>query len=314
MGQSHVALARMGETARPQMSRAALRTNITGYLLISPWLCGFLVLFTGPGLASVALTFTRYNVMRPPVFIGLANYREALASDPLFYSSLGRSFYYSLMDVTLGVVGSLLLAILLNARVKGTTVFRTLFYVPSLVPVIAASVMFIMFLHPDWGPVNAAIRRLGVQPPGWFGERRWAVPSLVLMSWWLTVGGARMIIFLAGLQGIPHEMYEAASIDGANGWQRLHHITLPLLTPTIFFNTVLGIIGSLQAFTAAFVTTRGGPGFATWFFSLHIYSQAFEFLNMGYAATLAWLFALIIVSLTLIQQRLSKRWVFYYGG
>jgi multiple sugar transport system permease protein len=123
-----------------------------------------------------------------------------------------------------------------------------------------------------------------------------------------------MIIFLAGLQGIPHEMYEAASIDGANGWQRMRHITVPLLTPTIFLNTVLGVISSLQAFTSAFVTTKGGPGFATWFFSLHIYSQAFEFLNMGYAATLAWLFAIIIVSLTLIQQRLSKQWVFYYGG
>jgi multiple sugar transport system permease protein len=301
-------------STKPRTSRSAWRANITGYLLISPWLCGFLALFIGPSLASMALTFTQYNVMRPPVFIGLANYREAFTSDPLFYSSLGRSFYYSLMDVPFGVVGSLLLAILLNSRVKGTTVFRTLFYVPSLVPVIAASVMFIMLLHPDWGPVNAAIRRLGVQPPGWFGERRWAVPSLVLMSWWLSVGGARMIIFLAGLQGIPQEMYEAASIDGASSWQRMLRITIPLLTPTIFLNTVLGVIGSLQAFTSAFVTTQGGPGFATWFFSLHIYNQAFEFLNMGYAATLAWLFALIIVSLTLMQQRLSKQWVFYYGG
>ena len=290
------------------------RINFYGYLFLSPWLIGFVVFTVGPLIASLALSFTKYNLMKPPRFIGFGNYVQALTKDDLFFPSIARTFYYAFLSVPLGMIGSLVLAILLNVKVKGTVLFRTLFYMPSLVPIVAAAILFGWLLQPDWGIVNVIIRKFGVAAPQWFNDRRWAVPSLVLMSLWLSIGGTRMIIFLAGLQNVPEELYDASAIDGADTWARLRHVTLPLLSPTIFFNLVLGIIGALQVFTAAFVTTAGGPAYATWFFNLHIYKQAFDYFNMGYAATLAWLFAIIIVGLTLIQQRFSSRWVFYYGG
>ena len=163
--------------------------------------------------------------------------------------------------------------------------------------------------------VNLLLRKIGIaEPPHWFGDRRWAVPSLIMMGLWGGIGGTRMIIFLAGLQGIPDELYDAAAIDGAGTWQKTRHVTLPLLTPTIFFNLVLGIIYTLQSFEASFVVTEGGPAYATWFFGLHIWKHAFDYWNMGYACALAWFFAVIIVAATVVQQRFSSRWVFYYGA
>ncbi|NLG50519.1 MAG: sugar ABC transporter permease [Chloroflexi bacterium] len=312
---THQSVTGVRPTPAPRKYNFARRENLYGYLFISPWLIGFFLLTLGPGLASMALSFTKYNILRPPQFLGVDNYVYALTKDKLFYPSILRTFYYAVLSVPLGVLGSMFLAILLNTGVKGITVFRTFFYVPSLVPIMAAAILFGWLLHPDFGPVNAAIRGLfNVAAPGWFSDRRYALPSLVLMSLWLSVGGTRMIIFLAGLQGIPQELYEAASIDGANAWHRTRHITIPLLSPTIFFNVILGVIGALQVFTSAFVTTSGGPAYATYFIGLHIYYQAFDYLSMGYACTLAWLFAVVIVTLTLIQQRFSGRWVFYYGG
>jgi multiple sugar transport system permease protein len=206
------------------------------------------------------------------------------------------------------------LAILLNTKVRGITIFRTMFFMPSLVPLVASAVLWTWLLHSDFGILNQGLRAIGLDPPGWFSDRKWAIPSLIMMGLWQGAGGTRMIIFLAGLQGVPDDLYDAASIDGAGAWGRIRHITLPLLTPTIFFNLVLGMIGALQTFAAAFVATQGGPGFATWFFGLHIWKQAFDYWNVGYGAALAWFFAIIIVSLTIVQQRLSERWVFYYGG
>jgi multiple sugar transport system permease protein len=260
------------------------------------------------------LSMTKYDVLSSPEFIGLANYVEMFTGDELFWPSLGRTFYFALLGVPLGVLGSMTLAILLNAKLRGVSVYRTLFFMPSLVPLVASVVLWKWLLNTDFGLVNQALREIGIaNPPGWFSDRQWAIPSLIIMRLWATIGGTQMIIFLAGLQGIPETMYDAASIDGANGFQKTLHVTIPLLTPTIFFNTVLGIIGALQTFAAAFVATEGGPGFATWFFSLHIWKQAFDYWNMGYAASLAWFFALVIVSLTIFQMRMSKRWVFYYG-
>ena len=183
-----------------------------------------------------------------------------------------------------------------------------------VVPVVASVVLWKWLLNADFGIINQGLRSLGMDPPGWLGERKWAIPSLIIMGLWSSVGGTRMIIFLAGLQGIPDSLYDAAAIDGAGAWHRIRHVTIPLLTPTIFFNMVLGIIGALQTFTAAFVATEGGPGFATWFYGLHLYKNAFDYWNMGYASALAWFFAIVIISLTVVQQRLSTRWVFYYGG
>ena len=182
------------------------------------------------------------------------------------------------------------------------------------VPLAASAVLWTWLLNADFGIVNQGLRGIGIDPPGWFSDRKWAIPSLIMMSLWTGAGGTRMIIFLAGLQGIPDELYDAAAIDGAGPWQKIWNVTIPLLTPTIFFNLILGVIGALQTFAAAFVATGGGPGFATWFFGLHLYKQAFDYWNMGYAAALAWFFALVIIALTIFQQRLSSHWVFYYGG
>ncbi len=295
-------------------SPARRRENLYGYLFLTPWLIGFFGLFVGPGLASLYLSLTKYDVLGAPEFIGTANYVKMFTNDDLFWPSLARTFYFAGLGVPLGVLGSMFLAILLNQQLKGVSVYRTLFFMPSLVPLVASVVLWKWLLNTDFGIVNQALRELGIaNPPGWFTDRQWAIPSLILMRLWGGIGGTQMIIFLAGLQGIPDSLYDAAHIDGANTWQRIRHVTIPLLTPTIFFNTVLGIIGALQTFAAAFVATEGGPGYATWFFSLHIWKQAFDYWNMGYAAALAWFFAIIIVTLTIFQIRLSKRWVFYYG-
>ncbi|MFZ1756883.1 MAG: sugar ABC transporter permease [Caldilineaceae bacterium] len=291
------------------------RQNLYGYLFLTPWLVGFLGLFLGPGLYSLYLSLTKYDVLSPPIFIGFDNFVKMFTNDPQFWPSILRTVYFAGVGVPLGVLGSMFLAILLNNKIRDLPAYRTLFFMPTLVPIVASVVLWKWLLNDDFGIVNQTLRGLGMMdPPGWFGDRRWAIPSLILMGLWQGVGGTRMIIFLAGLQGIPEELYDAASIDGAGSWEKLWNVTLPMLTPTIFFNMILGIIGGLQTFTAAFVATEGGPGFATWFFSLHLYKQAFDYWNMGYAAALAWFFALIIVALTVWQMRLSSRWVFYYGG
>ena len=297
-----------------RVSAAKRRQNLYGYLFLTPWLIGFLGLFIGPGLYSFYLSFTKYDVLSAPVFLGLKNYTDMLSKDDLFWPSLGRTAYYAIVSVPLSVIGSMGLAILLNTKLRGVTIYRTLFFMPSLVPLVASIVLFKVLLNSDFGLVNTTLRDLGMEnPPGWFADQAWAIPSLVLIRLWGSLGGTQMIIFLAGLQGIPTELYDAAAIDGANSWQSTRHVTIPLLTPTIFFNTVLGVIGAMQTFAAAFIATEGGPGFATWFFALHIWKQAFDYFNMGYAAALAWFFAVIIVGLTLLQMRLSKRFVFYYG-
>lgn len=297
------------------MTTRQKRENFYGYLFLTPWLLGFFGLFIGPGLGSLYFSFTKYDVLSPPQWIGLDNYIKMFTNDPLLWTSLGRTFYYAGLGVPLGVFGSMFLAILLNAKLRGLATYRTLFFMPSLVPIVASVVLWKWLLHDNFGIINQTLVGLGWNdPPGWFGDRRWAIPSLILMGLWQGVGGTRMIIFLAGLQGIPETLYEAASIDGATAFHKLRHVTLPLLTPTIFFNMVLGIISGLQVFTAAFVATEGGPGFATTFYSLHLYRHAFDFWNMGYASALAWFFAIVIISLTIGQLRLSRRWVFYYGS
>jgi multiple sugar transport system permease protein len=299
---------------RRRVSPAQRRQNLYGYLFLTPWLIGFFGLFVGPGLYSLYLSFTKYDVMSAPVFIATKNYVDMFTKDDLFWPSLGRTAYYAGLSVPLSVLGSMFLAILLNTKLRGVTIFRTLFFMPSLVPLVASVILFKLLLNSDFGLVNEALRGLGMEnPPGWLSDSKTAIPSLVLIRLWSALGGTQMIIFLAGLQGIPTELYDAAAIDGASSWQLVRHVTIPLLTPTIFFNTVLGVIGALQTFAAAFIATQGGPNFATWFFALHIWKQAFDYFNMGYGAALAWFFAILIVTLTLIQMRLSRRLVFYYG-
>ena len=298
---------------RRRISRSVLRENVLGYLWISPWVIGFLVFTAGPMVASIIFSLQNYRIINEPEFIGLQNYITALTKDKVFWPSLGRTFYYMLASVPLGLLGSLLLASLLNQRVKGESVFRTLFYLPSLTPAAAAALLWVWLLHYEVGLVNYILSIFGIQGPPWLASTRWAIPALILISLWSGMGGGRMIIFLAGLQGVPQELYEAAEIDGANRLHRFRHITLPMISPTIFFNLVLGIIGALQVFTTAYITTKGGPGRATWFFALHIFTHAFEYFDMGYASALAWCMFLVLMVFTIIQLRLSDMWVYYAG-
>jgi multiple sugar transport system permease protein len=189
-----------------------------------------------------------------------------------------------------------------------------MFFLPSITPVVATALLWVWILNPDFGLINYSLSLIGIEGPKWLGSPQWAKPSLILMHLWSAVGGGAMLIFLAGLQGVPKELEEAALVDGANVLQRFRHVTLPMITPTIFFNLVLGIIGALQVFTVAFVATQGGPSYGSWFYALHLYKQAFDYQRLGYAAALAWIFLVVVLLLTLLNFAFSRKWVYYRGG
>ena len=298
---------------REKMSRMRRQEAWMGVLYLSPWIIGFIVFVAGPLLASIYLSFTKYNVMRPPQFIGLDNYIYAFSKDDLLIPSIVRTFYYTLLLVPLAMAGSLLVAILLNNKLVLTTVWSTFFSLPTLTPLIAAALLWRWMLNPDVGLVNYLLSLVGIKGPGWLSSTDWAIPGLVLMGLWASVGGSRMIIFLAGLQDVPQELLEAAEIDGAGTWSKFWNVTLPLITPTVFFNLVLGIIFALRTFDVAFIATNGGPARATWFISLHIYQNAFVTFDMGYASALSWLFFIVLFGLTYLQFRTSGSCVFYAG-
>ncbi len=287
------------------------REAIEGYIWISPWVIGFLVFSLGPIIASLYLSFTEYSIGGTPKWIGFANYETALFNDKLFWPSLWRTTYYTIATVILGVAGSLLAALLLNQNIRGRAVYRALYYLPSLTPVVSMAILWQWLLQPQVGLVNYLLYEVGIQGPGWLTSREWAIPSMIMISLWSSIGGGRMIIFLAGLQGVPKELHESAEIDGANALQRFWAVTLPMISPVIFFNTILAVIGSFSVFSLAYVATNGGPNYATWFFMLHLYYNAFSYFQMGYASALAWIFFLIIFVLSVIQIKLSDRWVYY---
>jgi multiple sugar transport system permease protein len=295
------------------VSSRARREAIEGYLFLLPWALGFTLLIAGPMIASLYLSLTSYDIARPPTFIGTDNYVRALTLDPQFWPSMAKTFYYALVVVPTGLTCSMLLATLLNQKLGGTNLFRTLYFLPHLTPIVATAVVWKVILHPEVGLLNAGLFAIGIKGPGWLSSIEWAIPALIIMALWRGTGGNSMMIFLAGLQGIPGELYEAASIDGANAWHRFRHVTVPMLSPTVFFNLVLGVIGALQVFASALVASRGGPAYATWFYALHIYTEAFVNFKMGYAAALAWIFFLIVLAITYVQVRLSGRWVYYAG-
>jgi multiple sugar transport system permease protein len=307
---------RVPATARAgQASRLSRHETVAAYLFLAPWIAGLLLFVVGPIVASFFLSFTTYNIVRPPAFVGLANFTRALTKDPLFWTSLGRTFYYAAIIVPLGVGGALLAALLLNQALRGSTLYRTVFFLPHLTPIVAAVFIWAWLLNPQFGFVNEVIFRVAhVKGPGWLGSKETAIPALILIAMWGIIGGNMMLIFLAALQGVPKELYEVAAIDGANTWRRFWHITLPSISPTLFFNLVLAAIGALSTFTTAFVATQGGPAYATYFYALHIYTSAFKFTEMGYASALAWLFFVLLLALTYLQFRASNRWVYYAGG
>ena len=300
----------------PNTRAGALRRReaIEGFLYISPWIVGFLVFNFGPLLYSFYLSLTRYSIVRDPIFTGIDNYVQIFPRDRLFWVAIERTAYYAVITVVVGLTLSLLLALLLDQKLVGTTFLRTFFYLPTLTPIVASIIIWGWIFHPQLGVLNYLLGLVGIAGPGWLQSVEWAMPALIVIALWGSVGGSRMVIFIAGLQGIPHELYEAAHIDGAGLWSRFRHVTIPLLTPTIFFNTILGIIGAFSVFSAAFVGTRGGPANATYFYVLHIYNRGFADSEMGYAAALAWIFFLIMMAFTGLQFWLQKRWVHYEGA
>lgn len=295
-------------------SSLKLAEALWAYVFLLPWLFGLLFFAAGPILASFVFSFTKYDVMSPPMFIGLDNYRDALFVDKLVWPSLGRTFTFSLVYIPVGLVASLVLAMLLNRGLKGTNAYRTLFFLPSLTPAVATALLWQWVLHPAIGPVNTALGAIGIEGPGWLTSADWALQALVIMALWNSIGSNRMLIFLAALQGVPEQLLEAAQIDGAGAWAKFRHVTLPMISPSILFNLVMGVIGALQVFVSAFVTTQGGPSYATWFFALHIYNQAFKYFRMGYGSALAWMFVVILLFFTWLQLQYSRRWVYYEIG
>jgi multiple sugar transport system permease protein len=277
-------------------------------------LLGFVLFVLGPALASAYFSLTAYQILSAPRFILFANYVKAFTNDPLLGKAVGNTIYYAGIGVPLGIIGSLGCAILLNQPLKARSLFRTFFFLPSITPIVATTLLWTWILNPEFGLINYALSLVGITGPKWFGAPEWAKPAMILIMLWGSVGGGAMIIFLAGLQSVPHELHESAAIDGANVWHRFLHITIPMLTPSIFLNLVLGLIGALRAFTVAFVATQGGPAYATHFYMLHLFNNAFRFLEMGYASALAWIFTVAVLILTIIQFSLSRRWVYYAGG
>lgn len=292
----------------------ARREELWAYLFLAPWLIGLFGLIAGPMIASAVLSLTRYNLAQPPVFVGLENYVRALTADDLFWPSLGRTFLYTAIVVPLGVAGALLVAMALNQGLRFTTLYRTLYFLPHLTPAVASIFIWAWLFNPRFGLINEALWRAArIQGPTWLSSKEWALPALAIIALWGIVGGNMMLIFLAGLQAVPQDLYEAAAIDGAGALTRFRHVTLPMLSPTIFFNAILAIIGALQSFTVAYVATGGGPAYATWFFALHIYTNAFQYFQLGYASALAWILFFVLIVFTFIQFRASARWVYYAG-
>lgn len=293
--------------------RRHLKSSTWGYIFISPWILGFLLFSGGPLIFSLYMSFTEWDILSSPKFVGLENYRFAVQDDPQFWNSLWRTSYFAMLAVPLGLIGSLLLAILLNQGLRATNLFRTLFFLPHLTPAVAMAILWSWLLHPTLGFANTFLGNMGIPQFAWLTSKETVIPTLVMISLWAGVGGNTMLIFLAALQGIPKDLEEAAELDGAGSWSKFRVITMPLISPVIFFNLILGIISSFQVFTLAFVATEGGPSYGSWFFILHLYNQAFKYFRLGYGASLAWIFLLIVMAITLINFTVSRRWVYYQG-
>lgn len=284
------------------------REAIAGYLFITPAVLGFIFFIAGPLLISLALSFTEYRLIRPPRWIGLDNYRQMLG-DELVGQAVKVTLLYAVAALPLQLALGLGLALLLNMRLKAVAFWRTIFYLPAVISGVAIAVLWSWILNPEFGLLNTALRLVGIHGPNWLGDTRTALPSLVMISLWTV--GASTLIYLAGLQGIPTELYEAADIDGANTSAKLFRITLPLLSPVIFFNLVIGLIGVFQFFTEPFIMTQGGPEQSTLTYMLHLYRNGFSYFKMGYASALAWVLFLFVLALTLLVFRSTPFWVYY---
>jgi multiple sugar transport system permease protein len=297
--------------AKPKKLSLARREAINAYLLISPWLIGFIIFTLCPMLASLIFSFTDYSIVKPAHFVGLQNYITMLFNDYRFWHSLKVTLTYAIFAIPLGLALGLFLALLLNAKVPAISVWRTVYYTPAVVSGVAVAILWVYLFNPQYGVINWLLSLVGINGPGWLSSPQWALPALIIMSLWGVGGG--MIIYLAGLQGIPTALYEAAEVDGANSVQKFFNITLPMITPVLFFNLIIGIIGTFQIFTSVYVMTAGGPVESTLFYNLNLYNNAFRYQAMGYASALAWALFVIVLVLTLLVFKSSSMWVYYEG-
>lgn len=304
------------QTLNPPAKRRsglARKEAIEGWIGIMPWLLGFLLFGAVPVVASLYLSFTDWDILTEARWIGIGNYRHML-QDEEFWISLRVTALYTLMSIPLNLTGGLLISLLLNVKSRWSHFFRTVYYVPSVVSGVAVAVVWMWLLNPDFGLINHLLSLLGLKGPQWLYSQTWALPSYVLLGLWMVGGNA--VIYLAGLQNISPQLYEAAEIDGCNSWQRFFRVTLPLITPTILFLLINGVIWSFQVFTQAYIMSngRGGPNNATLFYLLYLYNEAFRGFRMGYGAALAWVLALIVLVCSVLIFKTSNRWVHYEGA
>ncbi|HWQ15267.1 MAG TPA: sugar ABC transporter permease [Roseiflexaceae bacterium] len=307
---AHETLGGVRPIGKPRIGPMARREEREFYLFIALWIVGFILFDAGPILASFLISFTNWSALSAPKIIGLANYQRMMI-DPLFFKALSNSLYFGVGSVGLGMIVSFLLALLLNQRVLGVSLFRTIFYLPSVVSGIAVAILWIMILHKDFGLINSVLGWFGIRGPGWLVDPAWAMPALILMSLW--GAGGSMVIYLAGLQSVPQHLYEAAQIDGAGPWGKFWNVTVPMMSPVIFYNLIVGFIASIQGFVLVLIMTNGGPANATLVYGLYLYRNAFQFFQMGYASALAWVLLLVIMLITAAQFYMARFWVFYEG-
>jgi multiple sugar transport system permease protein len=294
------------------MTREQRRNLIKGLLFTSPWLIGLGLFVVYPVSASIYYSFCRYSVLQPAKFVGLLNYKD-LFTDPIFWKSLYNTLYYVALMLPLGFIVSLSLALLLNSKVRSMPFYRMLFFIPSLVPMVAASILWMWIFNGEYGLLNNFLMHLGISnPPNWLQDIRYAKMAIIIMSLWAM--GNTVIIYLAGLQDVPQSLYESAEIDGANWFGRLRHVTLPMISSVIYFNMIMAIIASFQIFAQPYIMTGGGPQRSTTFYTLYLYQVAFEDFRMGYASAMAWILFLIILFLTVMVTRASRENVYYRGG
>ncbi len=280
-----------------------------GILFASPWILGFLIFLAYPLLASLFYSFTDYAILRSPRWIGLENYQE-LRGDEVFGIGLKNTLFYVAGAVPLSTVAAIALALLLNTKVKGQALYRTMFFLPTLVPMIAQATLFMWVFNGDYGLINEGFKLLGMRPPNWMGDPAWSKWTLILIAMWGC--GHAMVIYLAGLQNVPAALYEASELDGAKVWAKFKSVTVPMLSPVILFNVVMGIIGAMQVFAVPYVMfPNGDPARSTYFFTSYLYDSAFLHQRMGFASAMGWVMFLITLALTLAALKISERHVHY---
>jgi multiple sugar transport system permease protein len=294
---------------RPSWWTVRRREAGFGILFALPAILGFIIWVLGPMLASLAIAFTDWSLISSPSWVGVANFQH-MVDDPLLWQALRVTAYYTVVAVPLHLVASFVLALLLNQRIRGVRVFRTIFYLPVILPAVATSIVWLWLFNPNFGILNMGLAILHIPKQSWIFDEQLAVPSLLLMSLWSSGGGA-MLIFLAGLQGVPRDLLDAAAVDGAGWWTRLRHVTIPLVSPVILFNALTGFIGTFQIFAQGYLMTNGGPNNATLFYVLFLYKRAFQEGQMGYAAAMGWVAFLILIAITFVIFRLSAARVYY---